>query len=1823
MTTPSRTVRVFLSSTFRDFAEERDLLVRKVFPELRRKCRERQVELVDVDLRWGITEEEAQQGKVLPICLAEIDRSRPYFIGLLGERYGWVPEKDLYDSSLLLDQPWLEEHRGGKSVTELEILHGVLNNPEMAGHAFFYFRDPAYSSRKGGDYLSDGEEERIRLAALKGRILRSGFPLVENYPGPEALAERVRDDLWKLIDKTFPESEVPDSLAQERMQHEGFASSRLGLYIGGECYLRALDAAISADPRKPVLVCGASGGGKSALLANWAQKYSLANPEAIVLTHFLATGADAAHSVNMVIRLLREISRMTGEELVLDGDPRRALPMLEEWLEKAGNFAHEKGGVFVLLLDALDKMTVHRDLDWWPKRLPEGVALVASCLDGGVRDSVMPKMEWTELRVSPLERSDCERFIREHLAKYRKSLTPQQTALVLGHPLCGNPLFLRTLLEELRIFGVHEELNLRLKHYTESVTIDDLFEKVLERVESDNSPESVRAALEVLWAAKESFAEDELLAVSGLPPAVWAPIHIALDESLIGAGRRLAFGHDYLRKAVEDRYLDTTEDRQRIQKCMAQLCAKAMVTGRKEISHYIRRHAVEHFLEAEDWDNAAGALSDLEFIEARAIAQELPSMLKDYAGAVKLLPEGEKQRQTEAARQAELDRYAKEMAEYAATWSRIRDGSGENEPILPQPPLQVRLWTREEIAAERKRMTEKPNRLDIVKAFRVFLATHATPLQKYATSRGFAAHLARNETPAGPVHDVGERLLESLDGIKLLRQYQTGETYNPLPACQAVLEGHMDEVNELVLSADGRRVISGSRDNTIRVWDLESGECLKVLGEAGLWNGVNRVLSVDGRHVVSSTLHTICVWDVESGECLKEFEHVWYYGHVRRAYYYDVTFFLLSTDGRRVISVSKGRMQNVRLCVWDVDSGECLKVLEGNTGAVKSLVLTADGKRVITESFFPAQGEWNQESKAFQEAERPSSSTLHVWDVESGKCLKVLEGHTGVVKSLVITADGRRVISGSYDNTIRVWDLEGGACLKVLEGHTCGVNTIVLRADGRRVISGSDDNTIRVWDLESGECLKVFEGHTGAVESLVLSADGRRVTSASCDNTIRVWDVDSGECLKELDVPAGKFFSSITCLVLSADGRRVISGSGDHTIRVWDLESGECTKVRERYPGAFVLSADGRRAISMRHGAGLRMWDLQSGECLKVHDGHTSRIESLVLSADGKRAISMMYGDALRMWDVESGECLKVFEGHTVELTSGPQYASNCLVQSADGRLVISGDRDDTIRVWDVENGECLKVLQGHSDGVKSIVQSADGRRVIWGSNGNTIRGWDVESGEHLDFDGWHAATVKSLALSADGVRVVSGSKDKTIRVWDVESGSCVGVFEGHADAVESLVMSADGRLVVSGSGDHTLRVWDLSRMWESNECVKVLEGHAGAVKSLVLTADEKCVISGSEDHSIRVWDLESGECLKVLEGHTGGVDPMVLTADGKRVISGGEDHTLRVWDLESGECLKILEGHTSGVESLVLTADGTRVTSASWDNTIRVWDVESGECLEVLERHMDGVTSLVLTADGKRMVSGSWNHSLRFWDVESGECLKVIEGRTDGIRSLVLSADGRRIVSESRNHTLRVWDVENGECLKVLEGYMDEVKFLVISANGKTVISGHRDKIRVWDVESGVCLKSLEGMRQKWITDEPTDLFGLSSDTVYSFVVSADGRSVISGYSDKIRVWNVESGECLKVLEGHMAEVESLVLSADGRRVISGSDDSTLRVWDLDSGECCGVFFVRGHSSIAFHSGSGRLIVGFSDGRVEFYNILRLTLDSFIPQSADEVIPN
>ena len=173
---PFRSIRVFVSSTFRDMHAEREVLVKQVFPQLRRMCEQRGVAWSEVDLRWGVTDEQKAEGAVLPICLAEIDRSRPYFIGLLGQRYGWVPEE--IPDGLTEQLPWLGS-LPGTSVTEMEILHGVLNDPDSAGLVVQSVLAPA----SGG--LSGATSNRYQIAVLASATTADS--LVKTLPKGDAI----------------------------------------------------------------------------------------------------------------------------------------------------------------------------------------------------------------------------------------------------------------------------------------------------------------------------------------------------------------------------------------------------------------------------------------------------------------------------------------------------------------------------------------------------------------------------------------------------------------------------------------------------------------------------------------------------------------------------------------------------------------------------------------------------------------------------------------------------------------------------------------------------------------------------------------------------------------------------------------------------------------------------------------------------------------------------------------------------------------------------------------------------------------------------------------------------------------------------------------------------------------------------------------------------------------------------------------------------------------------------------------------------------------------------------------------------------------------------------------------------------------------------------------------------------------------------------------------------------------------------------------------------------------------------------------------------
>jgi hypothetical protein len=279
-TTPERIVRVFISSTFRDMGAERNELVTRTFQRLRKLCDSLGIVWSEVDLRWGITDEQRVNEEVLPICLAEIDACRPYFIGILGQRYGWVCES--FSHELIERYPWI---RGldGRSITDLEFQHGALKNPALSRRAFFYFR--ARDIRHPGNGTeTTGDEQRLpadhesqssnnvqiaNLERLKGEVRASGLPLRDGYPDPNALGELVFQDLERAIREDFPEANIDHSFFAACRPHETYARERTRVYLARPSDFRHLDDH-AASGNLPLVITGPSGIGKSALLANWA-----------------------------------------------------------------------------------------------------------------------------------------------------------------------------------------------------------------------------------------------------------------------------------------------------------------------------------------------------------------------------------------------------------------------------------------------------------------------------------------------------------------------------------------------------------------------------------------------------------------------------------------------------------------------------------------------------------------------------------------------------------------------------------------------------------------------------------------------------------------------------------------------------------------------------------------------------------------------------------------------------------------------------------------------------------------------------------------------------------------------------------------------------------------------------------------------------------------------------------------------------------------------------------------------------------------------------------------------------------------------------------------------------------------------------------------------------------------------------------------------------------------------------------------------------------------------------------------------------------------
>ncbi|EDX87307.1 hypothetical protein S7335_5015 [Synechococcus sp. PCC 7335] len=474
--------------------------------------------------------------------------------------------------------------------------------------------------------------------------------------------------------------------------------------------------------------------------------------------------------------------------------------------------------------------------------------------------------------------------------------------------------------------------------------------------------------------------------------------------------------------------------------------------------------------------------------------------------------------------------------------------------------------------------------------------------------------------------------------------------------CQRTLVGHTGALRNVVFSEDGRTLASGSIDQTIRFWDRQSGHCFKTIESPnhGIWeidfspNGQllvsggndqtvriwnvqtgacirtltghqNSVWTVafdpSGNRIVSGSYDgVIKIWNVHSGECEKSL-----LGHT--SWMWSVVF---SKDGKTLYSSNQDR--TVR--IWNAQTGYCLRTLSGYTNTIWSLAFSANEKTLASGSHDKNIRLWNLVGTDLAEgsvAEQKCSQTipqnspvldlsffpnseflasaggiaaaeLNVWDLNSQRLLRKLEGHSSVVRAVAIHPDGDRIASAGADRVIKLWSLKNGLCLKTLAGHKDLIWTLRFSHDGTMLASAGLEGAVKLWDFEGGTCLKTLEGHKDQTVAIAFSKDDRLLGSVSVDTTIKLWNLQTDQCDRTLTGHT----APVVAIAFSPTQPVVASGSFDGSIKIWDMDSGQCIRTLQEHSqtvSTLDFSPNGKILASGGEDSVIRLWDTQSWQC--------------------------------------------------------------------------------------------------------------------------------------------------------------------------------------------------------------------------------------------------------------------------------------------------------------------------------------------------------------------------------------------------------------------------------------------------------------------------------------------------------------------------------------------------------------------------------------------------------------------------------------------------
>ena len=876
--------------------------------------------------------------------------------------------------------------------------------------------------------------------------------------------------------------------------------------------------------------------------------------------------------------------------------------------------------------------------------------------------------------------------------------------------------------------------------------------------------------------------------------------------------------------------------------------------------------------------------------------------------------------------------------------------------------------------------------------------------------------------------------------------------------------GHSSGITAVEFSPDGKYILTGSEDNSARLWDVATGRLMQTFQDnedikfLAFLPGGEQIFSVNEKG-------NICIWNIRNGDRIREFSLGDVGGMINDPIAYD--------------GVTLRAIVGIKMHLADMGKGAFLKtVVAPHPTAISGYLgfgfgfrnaVTSDGRRMLS-----SVRENTSESIMASKFKR-----LMLWDIATGRILETFSGHDDMIDVIALSADDRYGLTGGRDKTVRMWDLKRGKTLAVFRGHQKPIETVAISPDKKYVLSGSRDNTMRLWDVDDEKEVRTFP-HDCPVKFVRFSTDGRQIISGDDKGVVRFWDFNTGAELKELKSLAAKNSK----MALSSDGRSLLTASDSGHIRFWDTATGKLQKsisAHKDWLSCVMFTSDDRYVLSASYSDNeIKLWETQSGKLYKSFP--ESQAGKAVVSPDGRYMLSSRWQNSMtyvRLWDIAGGAEVKTFSFpgsvHSIGFSADSRYILIGHDQKKSGHavVVLAPDGREVRKYADVSftnysmdgryflareykevSGREAKLFDPETKARKSYLHTANEKVLV-----------DIVTGKVSGRFGQSGAFVSLSMTAADRDLVLTKHRhDPDICLWNVKTGAEIRRFP----AVFGL-LSSDGKKIVAPAGK-TLQVFDTA----TGRMMKTFAGSAaGDISAMALSSGGGYAVTGDRTGSLQFWDVDRGVLMRSIKAEERDlIVAVAFSADNQYAACATGFGSIKVWSLRDGN--KISEIKTDyvlinydeskegiyvdyGYGALAFSPDSRWLACGK-----KIWNAATGRQVIEFQGFNAPGPYLAFSPDGNYLLSNS-----SIWDVSTGQRAKKMMSLPSS--KAFYSPDGRWIYAIDYEGAFYVGNPETGKLVNKYVSFVENGPFQV-ARDQKTMIAKawQNSKVSLWNPSTG-----------------------------------------------------------------------------------------------------------------------------------------------------------